>query len=655
MKIASVLPLMVCLITLASFSHTALGQAYVPALQTPVNASETVYPFPNFSWERHPDAWKNPAKPASYDIQIAKDASFDTLFDSDSVSLPRYVYDHPLAEGTYHWRVRGQANGGEQSLWSHAGSFTVLATDEIVTVSPAKGDAGSGAAVQEAVAKAQQLSDQGRSVRLVFEPGEYQIEPTLRGALFQFEQASNVLVDGADARIHFANRHQGLIEAIDSKNIAVMGFSCTYPTGAYGIQGFVKAIDEDSHTVTLSIVPGFPGFDASDNLTHDTFMLLEPDTDGQLKNGVRNFFRGTHFQHNADGTWAITMPSDQIKAWDVGDRYCFNFRSGSAQFINYGGSHAVTAYRITTTGYGAMQYVSKEGSLFNILHGKTLLADGDWMTGNADGVHIRGHAVGPWIEGTMIQAIGDDAIALYARPSSIQTPRPDGNPKAAYCRPEYFSLEPGDEVSFFQPLEGAILLETQVVSVKPRDDGYIYVTFADDIPSDIKTDGPLVKNTQIWNRSKSCGDFMVRNCTFKNIRRYGAVFRSKGGVVENNHFSGISSRAIVFINGTMWPNGLYASEIIVRNNTIADSGFDHPSGPNPISFMFNGYQKGATTIGPRNLLIENNRIASSATPAIYLSWVKNAVLRNNLTLQADGSHKPSAYEAPNSRNIFEAK
>ncbi len=182
-----------------------------------------------------------------------------------------------------------------------------------------------------------------------------------------------------------------------------------------------------------------------------------------------------------------------------------------------------------------------------------------------------------------------------------------------------------------------------------------YITFADVLPEDIKNDGHLVENTQIWNRSKSCGDFFVRGSSFKNIRRYGTVFRSKRGVVENNTYEGISSRGIVFVNGTPWPNGLYASEIIVRNNKIVDSCFDHPSGPAAISFLFNGYKRGATTIGPRNILIEGNSIEGCPSPEIELSWTKNAVVRNNHNKLASGSVRPAILASRNSKEVVHTK
>ena len=630
-----------------------LQAADVTALQTPTNESVSAYPFPHFTWSEHRSAFKNVGRPVAYEIQIATDSTFSQIVDDDTISLNRYVHDKPFEPGTYFWRVRAVPYKAKPAAWSTPQSFVINNCDEEIKVNSPINQQDCTAAIQAAVTQAAEFASQGKSVNVTFSPGDYHIGNSLRGPLIDLKDVENILFDGTGARLHFSSRTQGLVRAENCENIAVLGFSCSFRQGALRVQGYVKAIDEKQ--VTVSIEPGYPGFDASSNMSHDIFYLLEPGSEGRLKSDTRNFFRAEgEISKNADNTWSF-IPQIDLESWDVGDRFSYNFRAGSSHLVDFSESRSVTAYGITAGGWGGMGYVSIEGSLFNILNCKTVFDEGKWMTGNADGIHIRGHEVGPWIEGVHIQAIGDDSVALYARPATIQTPRTKDNPKAAYCRPEFCNLEPGNEVSFFQPLEGAILLETQVTSVKTRDDGYVFVTFADELPKGIKNDGKLVENTQIWNRSKSCGDFLVRGCSFKNIRRYGTVFRSKRGIVENNSYEGISARGIVFINGTAWPNGLYASEIIIRNNSIKDSCFDHPSGPAAISFLFNGYKKGATTIGPRNVLIEGNTIEDCPAPGIELNWVKDAVVRNNRVQRTSGKNVPARIKVINSVKVKESR
>jgi hypothetical protein len=613
-------------------------------LDQPVPESRSANPFPGFSWSAHPDASKEVGEPVEYQIQIASGAGFTTLIDEDRVALNRYVCDKPFNPGNYQWRVRAIPYRGEPTNWTAPSSFIIREPEVVLMVDTAKDVV---EAVREAVAKARAAA--GRSVRIVVPPGDYKINESFKGPLFEVSGLSNTVIDGAGVRLRFSNRKQGLIKAKDSANIAIMGFDTSFAKGSLRVQGRVKAVDTPNRTVTVAIEPGYPGFDASDNPKHDIFYLLEPGTEGRLKTGAPNFFRADGaFKREAEGLWSFTISRD-TGFCQVGDRFGFNFRAGSSHLVDFSQSRSMTAYRLTHAGWGGMQFVSIEGSDFRILHCKTRFAEGDWMTGNADGVHIRGHVLGPWIEGVRIQAIGDDSIALYARPAWMKSVDSGGNPRVALCRSEFFNLETGDEISFFQPLKGEILLETRVEHVARSENGF-KVTFADPLPRDLRFEGPVQQATQIWNRSKSCGDFMVRKCEFINIRRYGTVFRSKRGVVEENAYRGISARAIVFTNETEWPNGLYSSEIIVRNNTIIDSCFDNPNGPAAISFLFNGYRRGAGSIGPRNLLIEGNWIESCPSPEITLKWVHNAVVRGN-TARIGNSPRPARVDSRQSERI----
>ncbi len=643
------------LFSLGSFCHHAAAEVdhpdTVPTPLTPAHEQRTAYPFPNFSWTKHPESWQDVGAPVSYEIQIATTPSFETILDEDSIPLARYVYDRPLTPGTYYWQVRAVPYMESPSDWSEIRAFTVTDVDETVTVN-AEDAADHTEAIQNAAARALDLSQQGRTVRLRFAPGDYRIPESFEGALIDWREAENIIVDGTGTSLFFTSRKQGIIHAEDSKNIVVMGFYSEFAKGALRVQGRVLGADETTGRVTVSIKSGYPGFDASDNLNQDIFYLLQPGHRGRLKNKAPNFMRASDFERNADGTWSFEVASHEVNHWEEGDRFGYNFRSGSRVLVEFPNGRGITAYDLTMDGWGEMLFSSKEGTLFNILHCESVFSrDEDWMTGNADGVHVRGHEVGPWIENLTIRAIADDGIAFYARPAVIGEARPNGNARAIVSPAQFFNLEAGNEVAFFEPTQGAILLETRVESVEARSDGGYDVTFIDDVPENVITEGHLLNRTQIWNRSKSCGDFMVRNSQFHDIRRYGFVFRSKGGVAQDNHFSGTSSRAICFINGTQWPNGLYASEIIIRNNHIEDSSFDHVAGVPPLSFIFNGHGTGATTIGPRNLLIEGNRFVDTPRPEIQFDWTRNVVVRDNLAERPSGEVLPAAVSTSNSENI----
>jgi len=612
---------------------------------TPAAGSATASPFPGFRWAAHPAAFRDVANPVEYDIRISRKTSEGlVVVDEDRVPLNRYVADMPLSPGTYQWMVRTQERG-VTTAWSEAIVFTIHESERVLAVDASRGLVDG---FKEALARAD--AEKGKSVRIVIPPGEYGIASTFQGYLFDVSGRENIVIDGTGVRIRFSSRKQGLLLAKDARGIAAVGFHCLFARGALRVQGKVRAIDHTARRITLSVEEGFPGFDASDNQKQDILYLLEPGKTGRLKTAAPSFLRAQGpITRGADGTWSFPCGRD-LDFCRVGDRYGFNFRSGSLHLVDASEAHGVTLFGLRTNGWGGMQYVSMGGGDLRILHCKAQLVDGDWMTGNADGVHVRGHDIGPWMEGSEINAIGDDAVALYARPATMkaQVPGPDRN--TVVCRAEFFNLEPGDDVSFFQPTQGRILSETNVQTVTPEKGGY-RVRFADPLPDGIRYEGPLQQVTQIWNRSKSCGDFMVRSCRFTNIRRYGTVFRSKRGVVENNEYAGISSRAVSFRNEAEWPNGLYASEIIVRGNAIRDTGFDNPGMQPAVAFLFSGYKCAASGIGPRKILIENNTFESGSRPEMQFTSTRDVMIRNNRRRTSEGCWAPASFQARHCEHI----
>ncbi len=632
------------------------------------------YKFPEFNWEDHPAQFADMAKPVSYEIQIAQDKSFSDIIDQDTIALSRYVHDRPFQEGTYFWRVRSITFEGDVFEWSKVTSFTIQPPQEIVTVERPEGHEDCTEAAQSAVKKAEDLAGSGKSVSLVFPKGVYYFGEELSGALIQLSNVSNIEIDGTGTTLHFSNRKQGLINATNCENISISGFNVTYPKGVFRVQGYIDAVEPKTREVIVSLDKDSPDFTASSSIKSDIFILLDPVIDGRLKDFASSFYAMDSYEKNSDGTYTIQMNGGgDLSDWEVGGRFVYHFRGGSENFVDFPESKNVTAYNLTTDGWGQMGFVSVKGSNYNILHCNTVMQEGKWMMGNADGVHIREHVTGPWIEGTHIQGLGDDGLALYARPMVIVTAGYEGNPKAAVCDTLFFNLAAGDEVSFFEPGQGEILLETNVISVQKRDDGRYLVLFSDDLPEDMITEeelkndeeyrpragsdatanfGKVQDRTQIWNRSKSCGEFVIRNSKFTNIRRYGSVFRAKRGLIENNTYRSASVRAVNFRNETEWPNGLYASEIIIRSNLIKDCGFDG-SGTHPvISFIFERRGGGAVqSIGPRNLLIDDNTFIDCPSPVIELYALDNAVIRNNKRVDDNGQFEPVQYKATRSEKI----
>lgn len=654
-----------------SLPLVCLGNATSSTAQEPSS-----YRFINFDWPDHPQQFVDMAKPVNYEIQIATDKSFKQVIDTDTIGLSRYVHDRPFDAGTYYWRVRTILFDGKVEQWRRITSFNISAPQVVVQVARPIGQSNCIGAVNKAIKEAKASAASGKTVKVVFPAGDYYFNDHLTRPLIQLKDVSNIEIEGTGATLHFTNRKQGLIAALRCENISISGFNVTYAPGVFRVQGRVKQVDEKKRIVTVAIESGSPDFSASDSIAQDVFILIDDTIDGRLKDNSSTFYRMDSYEKKEDGTFTVQLnKGGDISDWQVGGRYVYHFRSGSTMYVDFPECKNVTAYQLTTDGWGGMGFVSKKGSNYNILHCDTIMQKGKWMMGNADGVHIREHVVGPWIEGTHIQGLGDDGLALYARPVVIAKSKPDNNPKAAVCDAVFFNFEAGDAVSFFEPTQGKILLETKVVKVTKRADGKYLVLFEDVLPDGMITadelanvkanqpkvnggwdskanSGKLQDRTQIWNRSKSCGEFVIRHSKFTNIRRYASVFRAKRGVIENNVYKSASSRAINFRNETAWPNGLYASEMIISNNVIDDCGFDGAGTQAVVSFNFQRRGGGIVqSIGARNLLIEGNTFIECPSPVIQLAGTDNVVIRKNKRADGAGGFKPVQYKAARSKRV----
>jgi hypothetical protein len=603
-------------------------QGGLAAAKAPGFLESYVIPFPQLFWAEHPQAFRDPAAPVEYEIQIAKDAGFNQVADEDTVALARYVPDRPLPAGRYFWRVRAVPAGKPAEAWSEIRGFEINPPNEVITVECDPDAKNHQPAVQAAVDRAVALNQQGRSVEIRFSPGVYRVRNARQ--FFSIEGATNLILNGEGAVVHLMEYDMGAGRIMNSRNVLVSGFTIDYPKQQTFLQARVLEVDAAQKTITVEFDPAGDTFDEPYVMKgFSTFSLLGPGATGRLKTGAANFYRALEqVEKIGERTFRIQL-TRSTAGIEAGDRMIHFVRKGGQSLFFAENSENLTYYQVTNHASGGGHYVGVSCSQIAVLHCRSDIYGDRWYGANADGVHIRSNRIGPWIEGTTFNAIGDDGVALYSRPVRASKSWPDGQRNALIITPAFFDLEPGDNVSFFNPAEGRIFLETRVKEVAPAGKDF-RVVFEDDIPREMAYGKSLQDDDQIWNRSTSNGDFMIRNSRFTNIRRFGTVFRADKGVVENCVYEGTSSSAIVFFNETQYPNGLYCSDIIIRNNTIHDCAFDtQPLGVMAFEFRRRASGQLAADYGPRRILIENNRISGSAAIALQVGSARDLILRGN--------------------------
>jgi hypothetical protein len=626
--------ILIMLVNMLNLQATSTGDVYT-------------HQFPSFHWDEH--FLFDEKLHSEYIIQISRDKKFKNIIDCDTIAINRYVSSEPLPYGSLYWRTALKSNTTKELDWSKVRSVKICPPDITIKV---KNDN-----LKQSLKKAQELTKQNKIVCLDFIENEYYLAPSEK-CFVELKNTNNLILKGNGAIIMLLSANQSFCLIEECNNITISGFTVDYPKEMTFLQGKIIDSNTNSGYIDVTVEPGFPTYDDKYFIENDEapIMLLDPNINGRLKNQVpdyyqidmknikklggrsyRLFFKNVTISVEGNKNYLHSAITNNIaKHFTVGDRYVHTTRSNKAGFIGYikGGS-SVTFYDITNHGVGHFHYAGYLCSDMKFLKVNALMKDKWWWQGNADGIHLRSNRIGPWIENVFFEGIGDDAIALYARPMTIKSIWPNGNKKTLELNSEHFYLSSGDEVSFFNPRDGKIILETTVKTVNQQ-----LIEFYDDIPDDLVTKGIIQEVDQIWNRSASCGDFVVRNSTFRGVRRFGTVFRAKRGLIERCNYESCSTAAIVFTNETQYPNGLYCSNIIIRNNVIKDCGFANTSAAaifmkfnrlkqlsnNSLNDFFNHTE----SYGPQNIYIyRNNFYQLYSKKIIEFKGVKNAVISDN--------------------------
>ncbi len=635
-----------------------------PRLQHPTDGALTASPFPRFRWERLPGTLDHSA-PLAYDIEIARDADFRDVVDRDRVNLARYIADRPFDAGAYHWRVRTVLPDGTTSQWSQASSLTIAPCDETVGVD-LDGSGEALPALRQAFARAADLSRKGKTVRIVVPRGDYTLTPeqsdqtgaTSRECV-SLQDVAGIVVDFCGSSFSIKRWGFAFASVDRCRDIALLNATVDWDGELAFTQGVVTAADAATGKITVRLEPGFPEFDAPHFLKSDGFgILLHPEILGRMKAGLPGHFE---FQPHAevklsDRLWELPLlRSAHVRYFNVGDRFIkFARDHGGASVCHSHNSERLTYYKLVSFSTpGGLHYASFYDNELAVLHCREQIKAGRWFGGNADGVHAKGHRIGPWIEGLVVEGIGDDGIALYTRPAKIHAAHVNGNPRVFLFHRDSFNLDAGDRVVFFNPRKGVYFAEA-VVTQSSIEGGYHRVVFDRDLPLPEKTGPDPLMTDQVWNRSKSCGDFMIRHCRLTNVRRFGAVFRALGGVVENNHIEATSSSGIVSMNEPPWPNGPMASDILIRNNTLKNNCFD-TSRLGAVALVTRKFRyEPAEGHGPYHVLIQGNTIIDWQVHAVQLAGAEHVIIADN-TIRSEREpfvhEKNIVFRIGNARNV----
>ncbi len=257
-----------------------------------------------------------------------------------------------------------------------------------------------------------------------------------------------------------------------------------------------------------------------------------------------------------------------------------------------------------------------------------------WITSNADGVHIQA-GLGPiTIENSDFIGLIDDAVNFYQwrtlvneiiAPDRIVVYNDGG------CMPRA-----GDTLEFYDPDSMKLLGVAKAVKLS-NESGSGPHRFAE-ITLDKKIEGMKTAvgdahATYAYIQEQDVSGSVIKNCTFANLRGRGLVLHSADTLIENNRFINISNHGVHGWYG--YEEGLRLRNFTLRNNYFNRIGYyeieanQDSAGVISIRLDNNAATEQSEHLFHENILIENNIIENFFSVAINLGNCENAVIKGN--------------------------
>ena len=503
--------------------------------------------------------------------------------------------------------------------------------------------------------------------KVVFRSGRYLLEigaseDDQDGHLF-LNNATNLVVDFNGSLLICKNPSLGFFRINCSENIIVQNATIDYDPITH-TEGWIRSVDSKAEQVIFELREGFPSPLAPHfmNAPQRWGCQLDPTIPGRLKHGAHNYYKLLDVEQLAGNRFRLQLHCSVPAFWktvEVGDRFALLARHRGPLFFA-DQCRQVTALELTAYNIPGVQYESRMTDALNVIRCKALIKPGAWKGGNADAVHCKSNRIGPWVEDCIFEGISDDSMVVFARPfSAIEQPSPR---QFKICRLLYLNgneppfkneVAPGDTVDFLDPEKGTVFATAQVIA-------YDAASQLLGVDRDIQgvNLGIGKQKTQIWNRSMGRG-FVLKDNIIRNSRRYGVYMKGSNGLIENNTFIGLSSCAITLQNEPAAPNGPFCHNVVIRNNTITDCGFEdrylasaHSATLRVFSKRLDQQPAESGTVHS-GITIENNVFNNPQGRVMLISNAKDVSIVSNVCrkTESSGSKISSAIQLKASENI----
>ncbi|MBC2602164.1 right-handed parallel beta-helix repeat-containing protein [Puniceicoccus vermicola] len=624
----------------------------------PVDHSVLYTPFPTLLWEEIRGA-------ASYSVEISLDPDFEEIVDRDQISIPHYVPSHPLEAREYYWRATPVgdeiAKGGSTTVHR----FEVRYPERIF-------DIPSGAEISTIERTIAEAAKQTPAVVRFPKNGKLRLVPS-SSDLIRLQGVSDLIIEGRGCEVIFENPASGFARFVDCERITVRDLTIRFDPLPYAI-GKIRSVDPS--TGQFEVV-----MDHEELLPFDDPLLAKHWTWGVVLDGKvpGKMADDTPLVVSTEEGWVEkTIGDDGVAIYTLklkavhlgkflvpGNKFIVFARKKGRGLVRIERGSDFTFYGLTNFGASAGHYTSFGSSGLKVIGCQSLIPDGQWAGGNADGLHVRSNLIGPWVQDCRFEGLGDDAIAIYAKGLFILSQDSETRIRVdGYL----FDLNEGQRLRIFDPRTGKILVsEIGIADIEKMPAGsggfpeeHFLLTLTEPLSVDLETgnEDPLL-NDQVFNQTMANHRFVVRNNFFERIRRFGTVVRAVDGLIEGNRYDRISNIPIVLRNEPdLWRNGLNSENIRILNNTITNSGYvrgREEMGQIHVAFYKMGHEL-ADSRSHRNLTISGNTIENWQDYGIAIRNASGVTITDNLLRSDeenfDNGRRHSAIFIDDSEGVF---
>lgn len=458
-----------------------------------------------------------------------------------------------------------------------------------------------------------------------------------------FYKLKGLHIDANGSKIMLSDNFKGGLCFIGSRDILIENLYLDYIDFPW-IQGTVVEADAETQTVKLLLDDDYNVFD--DPRFHETIgahygTVRDLENPRFLDKDALYYFFMSEVSKLGDRLYSVKLAEfTPLVGYSMhkDDKLVINNRVGcnmSMFDIRESGNFTlrnITIYSCACTGVVGSQMVGPvKIENFKMTYRPE---SNQWITSNADGIHIQAGTHPITIENSDFIGLIDDGVNFYQWRTLTESVMSEDYIRIntdGGCMPRM-----NDTLEFYDSVEMKFLGAANVIGID-NTEGFGPHRFAN-IKLDKKIKGIKAAEgdtpaTYIYIQQQDMAGSVIRNCTFANLRGRGLVLHSADTLVENNRFINISNHGVHGWYG--YEEGLRVRGLTVRNNYFNRVGYynieanQDSAGVISIRLDNNAATEQSKHLFHENVVIENNVIEDFHSVAINLGNCLNATVSGN--------------------------